>query len=418
MKTVLSVSEVTQHIRSLLESDPLLSDVWLQGEVSNWSRATSGHCYFTLKDSNAQIRCVMWRRIAEQLLVLPQDGDEVVARGRVTVYPQRGDYQFYVEEIEPLGQGVLYRRFEALKARLQAEGLFDPSRKQPLPPFPRHIGVVTSLKAAALRDILNVLRRRHPLAEVIISPTLVQGNEAPQQIVAALEAFQEVDVDLVILARGGGSLEELWAFNEESVARAIARCPIPVISGVGHEVDFTIADFVADQRAPTPSAAAELAVPDRSSLLADVRDKRARLDYAIGARLAELQSRLAHERRLLHRVAPLLAVERAGDGVALMRERLVRHVEEHLQQRLHHLNTLKGQLQSLNPQATLRRGYAAVARAQNGALVRRPAEVKPGERLHVTVAGGAFDAFVGQKTEVGSSAQKGGEDRHGNSLEF
>ncbi len=398
MKTVLSVSEVTRHIRSLLESDPLLADVWLRGEVSNWSRASSGHCYFTLKDSDAQIRCVMWRRVAERLLVLPQDGDEVVARGRVTVYPQRGDYQLYVEEVEPLGQGVLYRRFEALKARLQAEGLFDPARKQPLPPFPQCIGIVTSLRAAALRDILNVLRRRHPLVEVIISPTLVQGSEAPQQIVAALEAFQEVEVDLIILARGGGSLEELWAFNEESVARAIARCPFPIVSGVGHEVDFTIADFVADQRAPTPSAAAEMAVPDRASLLAEVRDKRARLDYAVESQLTEWQNRLSQERRLLNRATPLLAVERASEQVALMRERLVQHAREHLQRQRHRLSELKGQLQGLNPRATLRRGYAAVARAQDNVLVREPAEVEPGTRIHVTVMGGTFDALVDRKS--------------------
>lgn len=413
MKRVLSVSDVTHHIRFLLESDPVLADVWIQGEVSNWSQATSGHCYFTLKDSGAQIRCVMWRRVAHRLLVLPQDGDEVVARGHVTVYPQRGDYQFYVEEIEPLGQGVLYRRFEALKARLQAEGLFDPARKQPLPLFPRRIGIVTSPKAAALRDILNVLRRRHPLVEVILSPTLVQGSEAPQQIVAALEAFQHVEVDLVIVARGGGSLEELWAFNEEVVARAIARCHVPVISGVGHEVDFTIADFVADQRAPTPSAAAELAVPDRARLLAEVQDKRARLKRAMEIYLAERSHSLAQERRLLERLTPLSAVERAREQVVYLRGQLARCVEDHIQRRLYTLNELRGRLQALNPHATLRRGYAAVAQARTGRLVRSPADVRPGDPLRVTVAEGAFAAVVGLEPGVVPAWKDQGGDRRG-----
>ncbi len=399
MKEILTVGEITAYLQALLEADPLLADVWLRGEVSNWKQATSGHCYFTLKDAHAQINCVMWRSVAARLPLLPQDGDEIVARGAISVYPQRGVYQFYVDAVEPLGQGALHRRFEALKAALHAEGLFDDARKRPLPPFPRRIGVVTSPKAAALRDILNVLRRRHPLAGVILSPTLVQGSEAPGQIVAALEALWSVGVDVIIVARGGGSLEELWAFNDERVARAIAASPVPVISGVGHEVDFTIADFVADRRAPTPSAAAEVAAPDRHHLLADVREKRARLDRAVDAFLAARRDQLGREVRLLHYAHPAGAVDQARERLKALRLRLVNSARHALHGRHHRLQALRGRLHNLNPQATLRRGYAAVTSAQSGRLVRHPQDVAPGEVVHITVAEGMFDATVAPRTE-------------------
>ncbi|MCK4449981.1 MAG: exodeoxyribonuclease VII large subunit, partial [Anaerolineae bacterium] len=249
-----TVSQLTGHIRRLIEDDPELSDVWVEGEVSNFSRAFSGHCYFTLKDAGSQIGCVMWRSVAILQDYLPVDGDLVLAYGRVGVYEASGRYQLYVDQIRPAGVGDLYRQFELLKARLEAEGLFAPERKRPLPGFPRCIGVVTSPTAAALRDILNVLGRRYPLAEVLLAPTQVQGDAAPPQIVAALEALNtRDDVDVIIVARGGGSLEDLWAFNDERVTRAIAGSRIPVICGVGHETDFSLVGFAADVRAPTPS---------------------------------------------------------------------------------------------------------------------------------------------------------------------
>jgi exodeoxyribonuclease VII large subunit len=246
----------------------VLQDLWLEGEVSNWKHAPSGHIYFTLKDEAASIRCAMWRSNIQRAAYLPAgDGEAVLAHGYVSVYEPQGVYQFYVDDVQPVGLGSLYARFEQLKARLQAEGLFDADRKRSLPHFPRRIGVVTSPSGAVLRDILNVLRRRYPLAEVIVAPTLVQGPEAPAQIVRALERVGQVPgVDVIILARGGGSLEDLWAFNDEAVARAIVAAPVPVVSGVGHETDFTIADFAADLRAPTSSAAAELVTPDRAAL--------------------------------------------------------------------------------------------------------------------------------------------------------
>jgi Exodeoxyribonuclease VII large subunit (EC 3.1.11.6) len=271
-------------------------DVWVEGEVSNFRQVASGHCYFTLKDAGAELRCVMWRDRARGMRALPNNGDSVLAHGRVGVYEQRGDLQLYVDALEPLGLGWLYQEYERLKARLEAEGLFAAERKRPLPRFPRRIGVVTSPDAAALRDILNILSRRYPLAEVVLAPTLVQGEEAPPQIIAALRALNaREDIDVILLARGGGSLEELWAFNDERVARAVAASRIPVVCGVGHETDFSLADFAADRRAPTPSAAAELATPDRAELAQQVRTLRARLVRALEADLARRRGRVQEQ---------------------------------------------------------------------------------------------------------------------------
>jgi len=274
---VRTVSDINAYIRRKFEADITLQDVWIEAEISNWKQAASGHIYFTLKDTKAGIRCVIWRAQAQQLLYYPQrEGEAVLAHGKISVYEAGGNYQFYVDDLEPVGQGALHAQFERIKARLEEEGLFDAELRQPLPAFPQTIGVVTSPGAAALQDILNVLRRRYPIAQVVLSPTQVQGNSAPPQIIKALTAIVNQRVDVILLARGGGSLEDLWAFNNETVARAIAACPIPVVSGVGHETDFTIADFVADARAPTPSVAAEIVSPDRFEL------KRSLSDYRLG----------------------------------------------------------------------------------------------------------------------------------------
>lgn len=394
MKTILSVSQLTGYIKDLFDTDPMLSDVWLRGEVSNWARARSGHCYFTLKDAGAELRCVMWRSLARRLLVLPQDGDEIVARGRVTVYLQRGQYQFYVEEVEPIGQGVLFRRFEALKQRLREEGLFDRERKRPLPSFPRQIGVVTSPEAAALRDILNVLRRRYPLARVILSPTLVQGNDASPQIAAAIKSFRHVDVDLIIVARGGGSLEDLWAFNEEVVARAIYDAHVPIISGVGHETDVTIADYVADHRAPTPSAAAELAVKDVRELVDGVQGMRRRLDHLIEGRLFDARQQLEHGWRVLERLSPVSEIAQTRKDVQALSAQMTRRMKSLVELKGARVDGLRGRLSELDPQATLARGYAAVTLCSTGRLVRAPADVASDERLTITVQHGEFPAIA------------------------
>ncbi|MER3457729.1 MAG: exodeoxyribonuclease VII large subunit, partial [Chloroflexota bacterium] len=247
MDQVWSVSALTRYIRELFDIDYRLQDVWLAGEVSNFSRATSGHVYFTLKDDSAQIRCVMWRSTVARQGYLPAHGDAVLAHGSVSVYEANGAYQLYVDALRPLGRGDLHLEFERLKTRLAAEGLFDLERKRPIPPYPRRLGLITSPNAAALRDVLNILSRRYPLVEIVFAPAAVQGAEAPPQLCAALEALNRLEgLDAILLARGGGSLEELWAFNDETVARAIAASRYPVITGIGHETDFTIADFVAD----------------------------------------------------------------------------------------------------------------------------------------------------------------------------
>jgi len=401
MRNIYTISHLSAYLKELLDLDPLLSDVWLRGEVSNFSRARSGHCYFTLKDEGAQLRCVMWRSTAARLPVLPRGGEAVVARGYLTLYPERGDLQFYVEEMEPAGLGVLHQRFEELKARLAAEGLFAPERKRPLPPFPRRIGVVTSPGAAALRDILNVLSRRHPLVEVLLSPTLVQGSEAPAQIAAAIAVFEHVPVDVVVVARGGGSLEELWAFNEEIVARAIHGCSVPVISGVGHEVDFTIADFVADHRAPTPSAAAELVVPDVRELRAALRALQARLNDAMQSLLTERVERLRQEQRALERLSPRARLERHQQRLDELCRRLDSAAAYRLALQQSALDGLVARLAGLAPQATLARGYAIVAEYGTGRLVRRAADVAPGDPLDITVEEGDFPAVVAEESWIG-----------------
>jgi exodeoxyribonuclease VII large subunit len=391
-----TVSGLTDYIKDLLELDAELQDVWLRGEISNFTRAASGHLYFTLKDSGAALSCVMWRGAAERLTWRPEQGTAALAHGRISVYPARGSYQLYVDQLQPAGLGDLHARFEQLRDRLKAEGLFEAERKRPLPPFPRVLGVVTSPRAAALRDVLQVLRRRYPLVRVLLAPTLVQGDQAPPQIVAALQALDALDdVDLILLVRGGGSLEELWAFNDEKVARAIAACRHSVISGVGHETDFTIADFVADLRAPTPSAAAELAVPDQSDL-------RQRLDVSVGRLLAMVEQRLreagqslALQRRSLQRLSPLVRVDAHRQQVDDLTQRATRATTHRLALDRSGLVGSRSRLASLSPLATLERGYSVVRRADTGVVVRSVGQVSAGDPLAIQVRDGEFDAVTG-----------------------
>ena len=392
----MTVAQVTRYVKSLLDGDYVLQHLWVEGEVSNFRVTASGHAYFTLKDDQASLRCVMWRSDVRQQDMLPQDGQSVLAHGRISVYETAGAYQFYVDHIQLAGVGRLYLEFEALKRRLAEDGLFDTARKRALPSFPRRLGVVTSPTAAALRDILNVLSRRYPLAQVVLSPTLVQGDQAPPQIVAAIQALNDYsDVDVIIIARGGGSLEDLWAFNDERVARAITASRVPVVSGVGHEVDFTIADFAADVRAPTPSAAAELAVPDRAELQAALHRQWMRLAGVLQRRLAERRQSLANLAQDLQRISPLgrtqslrqrvdelfqVSSVRLGHLLALRRERF---------------NGLVGRLVTLSPFATLERGYAIVRHKDTRRVVTSVKQVVSGELVVVCVQDGEFDATVG-----------------------
>lgn len=392
---VWTVGELTRYIRNLLEADLSLRNVWLRGEISNLSRPASGHLYFSLKDADASLKCVMWRSSVEFLGWLPEHGAQVLARGRISVYPQGGVYQLYVEELHPAGVGDLHARFEELRERLRAEGLFDLDRKRPLPTFPRLLGVVTSPQAAALRDVLQVLSRRWPLVKVLLAPTLVQGDMAPPQIVAALRALDaRDDVDAILLVRGGGSLEELWAFNDEAVARAIAACRHPVVCGVGHETDFTIADFAADVRASTPTAAAELAVPDQADLRRRVRDRAFQVEEQVLRRLAEARQSLEREGRSLARLSPRGRIEAERQRVDELTRRAGQALLHRLALRRAALARARAQILALSPLATLERGYAIVRREDTGVVVRSVQQAQPGDDLRIQVHDGELTAVT------------------------
>lgn len=393
-----TVSELTTSIRELLETQAFLQDLWVQGEVSNMKRASSGHWYFTLKDSTAQLKCVMWRSSAERQALQPQDGDAILVHGSVGVYEPQGVYQLYADAVRPVGMGDLYAQFEMLKAKLQAEGLFDPGRKRPIPPFPHQIGVVTSAEAAAFQDIQNVLRRRFPLAEVILSPTLVQGADAPPQIAAAIERLNRfTEVDVILLCRGGGSLEDLWAFNDERVARAVAASRIPIITGVGHETDFTIVDFVSDLRAPTPSAAAEIATPNCDDLRADVLRLSSGLTSLIEQRLSDSRAQLTAAQRTLRFVSPASRIrdlrQRVDERTARLDAAPLRRINL-LKERLH---SRLAALNSADPRAILKRGYAIVSRSADGKRLTRAAGTTPGTALTVQFHDGELKARVEDK---------------------
>lgn len=389
-----SVSQLTQYIRELFEIDYRLQDVEVSGEISNFTRARSGHLYFTLKDDKAQLKCVMWRSGAERIRFQPQDGDAVVVNGRISVYEASGVYQLYAEQMSPLGQGDLAAAFEALKAKLSDEGLFDAEFKKPIPPFPRKIGIVTSADAAALRDIINVLRRRYPVLSVLIAPTLVQGADAPPQIVRALRWLDgRTDIDTIIVARGGGSMEDLWAFNDEAVARAIFAAQHPIICGVGHEVDFTIADFVADLRAPTPSAAAELAVPDVSELRPYFHTIQQQMKNLVLERIGQYRWQVQTLKRSLNHLSPRVGIAGNRQRLDGWQSRLERAMQRRLDQSSHRLGLLHAQLTAVSPKATLERGYAIVRR-DDGRIVRSSAAVQPGDALTVQVHDGQFGVIV------------------------
>ena len=377
-----TVAELTARIRALLEGDESLQDVAVSGEISNMTRARSGHWYFTLKDANASLRCVMWRSAAGRQRFVPQEGDAVQALGHIGLYEPRGEYQLYATQLRPLGVGELYAQFEQLKRALEAEGLFDEARKRPLPAFPHVIGVVTSPQAAAFQDVCNVLRRRFPLAQVWLSPAAVQGIDAPAQLRAALARLNaRAEVDVILLIRGGGSIEDLWAFNDEALARAIVASRLPVVSGVGHETDFSIADFVADLRAPTPSAAAELVTPDLGEVQQQLTGAQARLEALQRARLALLADRLGASRRSLMHLSPLreLATLRQRlDDQELRLQRAWHTAHSALAARLAEGTAALG---AADPQAILQRGYALLTKIQDGARVTSVDEAGVGDAL-------------------------------------
>ena len=387
----LSVGELMRYLKHILAADDLAQDAWVRGEVSNFIRASSGHLYFSLKDAEGAIRCVMWKGQASGLRRLPAEGDSVRAHGHVSLYEVRGDMQLYVDELVFDGAGVLWQRFEALKAQLEREGLFD--RKRLIPVQPRTIGIVTSEKGAALQDMLRILTQRWPLVAVVLCHCQVQGVDAPAQIVNAIRALnREPEIETIIVARGGGSIEDLWAFNDEGVARAIFGSRLPVISGVGHEVDFTIADFVADLRAATPTAAATLAVPDRAEIARVIQQQRARLWLAADNQVRRSGEQLAERRRSLVRLAPAARIERERQQVDDDVEALGRAMEQRIRSLRERLSSRRLQLAALSPLAILARGYAIVRK--DGHPIVSVQQVAQGEQVHVRVSDGEFAATV------------------------
>ncbi len=391
---IFGVAEVNQLVKHLLDGEPMLSSICVRGELSNYKMYPSGHHYFTLKDAEGALRCVMFKGAASKLRFRPENGMAVVASGRITVFPRDGAYQLYCNTLSPLGAGDLAVAFEQLKAKLQAEGLFDPGHKKPLPAYPQRIAVVTSAAGAAVHDMIRILRRRYPLAKVILLPVRVQGAEAPPEIAGAIRYADRWHIgDVIITGRGGGSMEDLWAFNDERVARAIYDCQTPIISAVGHEPDVTISDFVADARASTPSNAAEIAVPDRMDLTRQLRDMQVRLEQSQIARLESL-------RRRLETLADKRCLRDHGAYIQDQRMALV-----HLQQRLGDLagaqlgrkrqrfSALAASLDALSPLAVLGRGYA-VARNEQGTILKSWQDVTAGETVRVTLGEGGFSARV------------------------
>jgi exodeoxyribonuclease VII large subunit len=391
-KQLLSVSDLTRLTKELLETSfPLF---WISGEISNFTRAASGHWYFSLKDSKAQVRCVMFKGRNSLVEGIPREGDSIEARATVTLYEARGDFQLTIEFMQPAGLGRLYEAYEQLKQRLQAEGLFDQARKKTIPADPHRIGVVTSPDAAALRDVLTAIRRRYPGMAVIIYPTPVQGKGSAELIANAIRlASQRQEVDTLLICRGGGSIEDLWSFNEEVVARAISDCRLPTISGVGHETDFTIADFVADLRAATPTAAAELACPDQSQLRSQLSQLDARLRRAMQSLLQKQAQTLDYLSRRL--VSPAQQLQQQKQSLQQWQHRLQLAMQHLLQQRSRRLDHLATSLQQLNPRQVLARGYAIVQKA-DGRPVTDSQQLAPQEALRLTLHQGAAEVVVTQ----------------------
>lgn len=433
-REVLSVSQLNNRARLLLED--VFSGIWVEGEISNLARPASGHIYFTLKDGQAQVRCALFRQNAARVRQALRDGLAVKVRGKVSLFEGRGDYQLILDAVEPAGDGALRLAFEALKEKLGAEGLFASTGKIALPAHPRRIGIVTSPTGAVIRDIISVFRRRAPQVELNLIPTAVQGREATAQIVRALQRADALGFDALILARGGGSLEDLWCFNEEAVARAVAACSTPIVSAVGHETDVSIADFVADVRAPTPSAAAELLAPDSSELVQRLHNLQRRLVLHVQGRLARERLRLdgvskrlrhpgerlrqqaqrlddldmrlrrafnqqlASQRERLARLDARLAAQHPGRSLALLRqrldglaERLPRAMQGQLRNQRQRLGALAGQLQIVSPLATLGRGYSILL-DERGQAVRSAAQTQPGQRLKARLSEGELDVRV------------------------
>jgi exodeoxyribonuclease VII large subunit len=390
-----TVSSLTKHIRDLLENDTELQDVWVEGEISNLSRPASGHIYFTLKDAGASLKSVMWKMTAARMNLILKDGMAVAVHGKIGVYEVSGQYQLYADQIRPVGEGALYQEFLRLKALLEAEGLFDPERKRPIPELPRRIGIVTSATGAALRDMLSAIRRRLPIVEVVLAPAPVQGDEAPPKIVTAIESLNHLKPrpDVILVARGGGSIEDLWAFNDERVVRAVAESKTPVISGVGHETDFTLSDFAADLRAPTPTAAAELATQitmlDLSATLQSLSEN---LSSFIFTFLAERKLEVNELVSGLKFFSPSRRIQSERQRLDEFSHRALAAQSHRLALEASQLTGLDKRLETLSPLQILARGYALVTRQKDGVVIHKVSQAKGG--IQIRVSDGEFNAEV------------------------
>ncbi len=392
-----TVSALTKYVRDLLEGDVTLQDVWVSGEISNLSRPASGHIYFTLKDSGASLRCVMWRTDAARLKLPLQDGMAIEAHGRIGVYEVGGQYQLYADQIRPVGEGALYQEFLRLKAMLEAEGLFDSERKRDIPSFPKRIGIVTSSTGAALRDMLIAIRRRLPLVEVILAPSPVQGEDAPPKLIEAIASLNQLKPlpDVILLARGGGSIEDLWAFNDERVVRAVASSEVPIICGVGHETDFTLCDFAADLRAPTPTAAAELATQTTMIELGEnLKTFDLQLTTSMQDILEEQSNALASLRDGLRFFSPTRRIQSERQRLDDVSHRFGVAEVHRLALEANQIEGFGKRLEALNPLQVLERGYAVVTRRADGKVINKTKQVKSKDEIHVRVSDGNIDATV------------------------
>ncbi len=389
-----TVSELTQYLRGLFATADELQDLWVTGEVSNATRSSAGHFYFTLKDNTASIRCVMWRQQFTSQHYLPKDGELLQVHGYIDIYPPNGVYQLYADRFSPLGAGLLFQEFIRLKNKLEKEGLFNPENKRSIPTHPKRIGIVTSLAAAALQDILNTLRRRYPLAEVIVAPALVQGEDAPASLIRALLVLdQQIKPDVIILARGGGSIEDLWAFNDEQLVRVIASLETPIVTGIGHETDFTLADFASDLRAPTPTAAAELITPNINDLRASLVTQLQRLLQATQLQLYQMKQTYQTTHHRFELISPLNRIQIFRQRLDEIHHLLIINTQHTIGQKENDLQSLAGRLSALNPQNILEHGFA-ILQSSEGELIHSINQVHLGETIGITLADGNFDASV------------------------
>lgn len=391
----LTVTQLNEYIKGIIDRDIRLSDVYLKGEISNFkNHYSTGHFYFTLKDEGSMIRAIMFRSSASKLPFLPEDGMKVIAHGRIAAFVRDGQYQIYCDGMEPDGVGALYIAYEQLKRKLKAEGLFDPAHKKPLPKIPSRVGIITSATGAAIRDMINVCGRRFPFATLVLYPSLVQGPDAPAQLIEGVRYFNETkSADVLIIGKGGGSIEDLWAFNNEDLAREIAASVIPVISAVGHETDFTVCDFVADRRAPTPSAAAELAVPETGELKRKIEHIVDRESAVLSAMIAARREKLSYFAGSRALTNPMAFIDDKKMQTAMVGERLMHFTEQSVNAKKAAMQSLCAKLSAMNPLAVLSRGYSAVY-GKNGGVVKSIRDVQPGDEIRVETGDGTIDATV------------------------